>query len=131
MIAQLYLLQAHCQLTGRLLKAAQKYIVSLKQPRCHLFAKVVKLIRMISVALSCCIQFIYSCFRVVFNTLWVSSFAFLLDIKTGENPSSASACFHLHAGGRTQEAALQLTEIAEKLISSHAGQRSLLETFFR
>lgn len=124
MIAHLYLLQANCQPTGRLWKAARKYVVSLKQPRCHLFAKVAKLIRIILLALGCCLPLMFSCCQVVFLVLWVSSSTFLFNIK-----SWLRQCMLSLAGGRTD--ALQLTKIAEELISSNAGHRSLLETVLR
>lgn len=100
MIAQLYLLQDNCQLTGRLLKAAQKYVISLKTTQMSSICQSVKLISRIMAALCCCIWFMFSFFQVVFNTLWVSSFTFLFDRKPAENPSSASAFTY------TQEAEL-------------------------
>lgn len=84
----------------------------------------VKRIRIILTALSGCIQLTFSCFQVI--SLWASSFTYLFDIRTGETPSSASICFHLHTRGRTD--ALQLTKIAE-LISSNKGTDDSWEPF--
>ena len=63
--------------------------------------RVLKLIRIISVALSHCIQFIFSCFQVVFNISCASSFTFLFDTKKGENPAQPACAFTC-----TQEAEL-------------------------
>lgn len=95
-----------------------------KQPRCHLFAKVVKQIRVILLVLSCCIPLMFSCCQVVFSILRISSSTFLFDIKPWFSQRMLSL-----TGGRTD--ALQLTKIAEELISSNARHRSLLEIIFR
>lgn len=100
MIAQLYLLQANCQLTGSLLKAAQKYIISVKQPRCYLFAQVVKLSELFwlcSVAFSLYLA-VFRLYSILYGYPVSLFYLILKQGKTPAQPAYAFAC--------TQEAEL-------------------------